>query len=78
MNLEKSLKPFEKYITFFYVGLALAVVFDFFAPRHHVFFFWDKIPGFMAVYGFLSCIVIILVAKNLGHLLVLKREDYYD
>lgn len=78
MNLEKSLKPFEKYKKFFYIALALAVVFDFLAPRHHPYFFWDNIRGFNAVYGFLSCVVIILVAKNLGHLFVLKGEDYYD
>ncbi len=33
--------------------------------------------GFGAVYGFLSCLAMVLVAKGLGF--VLKRdEDYYD
>lgn len=78
MNLEKPLKPYEKYKKFFYGALALAVFLDIFAHRHHPYFFWDNIRGFNAVYGFLSCVVIILVAKNLGHLFVQKREDYYD
>ena len=37
----------------------------------------DGWPGFAAVFGFLSCLAMVLVAKGLGF--VLKRpEDYYD
>lgn len=41
---------------------------------HHGF---DEFPGFPALFGFLSCVAMVLVAKVMG--LVLKRdEDYYD
>lgn len=37
----------------------------------------DNIIGFYPIFGFLSCIVLILVAKGLA--LLLKKEDtYYD
>jgi hypothetical protein len=34
-------------------------------------------PGFYAVFGFIACVVIILVSKLLGFALKV-REDYYD
>lgn len=58
--------------------LALIVVIDFFLPRHHSEFFWDEIPGFSALYGLLSFILIVVVSKTLGHYLLGRPEDYYD
>lgn len=60
------------------VTLALLVVIDFFLPRPYLHFVWDSLPGFSAVYGFVSCILIIVVSKALGKLWLLKPEDYYD
>ncbi len=46
---------------------------------HHVTYIWDKIPGWGAFYGFVSCVVIILVSKFIGHQGgIMKKEDYYD
>lgn len=61
-----------------YVILALTVVLDLFIPRDYVHFFWDDIPGFSAVYGFISCILIIIVSKALGHYGLSRPENYYD
>jgi hypothetical protein len=58
--------------------LALVVVIDFFLPRPYFHFFWDNIPGFSAIYGFFSCILIIVVSKALGKLWLSRPEDYYD
>ena len=58
--------------------LALIVVIDFFLPRHHPHFFWDLIPGFSAVFGFIACVLIIVVSKAFGHYWVARSEDYYD
>ena len=38
----------------------------------------EKWPGFWAVFGFIGCVVIILVSKWFGHRGIMKREDYYD
>lgn len=62
----------------FYISLALVFAVDFFVHREHVFFPWERIPGFSSVYGLISCILIILVSKALGHKWLVKKEDYYD
>lgn len=74
-NMVNNAKTLERIA---YVILALTVVLDLFIPRDHVYFFWDDIPGFSAVYGFISCIVIIIVSKALGHYWLSRPEDYYD
>ncbi|MBE0521308.1 MAG: hypothetical protein IBX39_03455 [Candidatus Methanoperedenaceae archaeon] len=62
----------------FYSSLVAVVLADFFVQREKVEFFWDAIPGFSAVYGFISCILIIIVSKFIGHKWLMKKEDYYD
>ncbi len=62
----------------FYVLLAIVFIADFLIEHHHVTFFWDKIPGFSAVFGFVSCAVLIIVSKFIGHAWLMKKEDYYD
>lgn len=61
-----------------YIALVLVVAADFVIHRHHVEHFWDRIPGFGAVYGLVSCVVIIIVSKYIGHAWLMKKEDYYD
>jgi len=62
-----------------YIALAIVVIADFFVERHHAHYIWDKIPGWGAFYGFVSCVAIILVSKFIGHQGgVMKKEDYYD
>ncbi|MBI5343790.1 MAG: hypothetical protein HZB21_01675 [Deltaproteobacteria bacterium] len=61
-----------------YIALALVFAADFFIQRHHAVFIWDNIPGFSAVYGFISCVLIIVVSKFVGHAWLMKKEDYYD
>ena len=62
----------------FYASLFLVVAADFLIPRHHIFFFWDEVPGFGALYGLFSCVLIIVFSKWLGHYWLMKRENYYD
>lgn len=61
-----------------YLFLALLVLSDLFVPRHHIHFFGDKIPGFWSVFGFTACVLIIVVAKWLGHAWLMKDENYYE
>jgi len=35
-------------------------------------------PGFWAVFGFVGCVVLILLSKAFGHAGIMTREDYYD
>jgi len=38
----------------------------------------ERIPGFWAVFGFLGCVLLIVVSKAFGHAGIMKREDHYD
>ena len=38
----------------------------------------EKIPAFWSLFGFASCVVIIIASKWFGHLGIMTREDYYD
>lgn len=61
-----------------YVLLAGLVIADILLPSAYDRFPWESIGGFGAFYGFVSCILIIALAKGLGHAFVYKPEDYYD
>ena len=57
--------------------LVLLIVADFIIPRHEIHFFGDKVPGFWSLFGFISCALIIVVSKWLGHHWLMRDEDYY-
>ena len=38
----------------------------------------EHIPAFWAVFGFVACVLIVLVSKWFGHAGIMTREDYYD
>ncbi|MCK8601778.1 hypothetical protein [Desulfoferrobacter suflitae] len=62
-----------------YLALAVVFVADFLVHRAHAEYIWDKIPGFGAFYGFVSCVLIIVVSKFIGHQCgIMQDEDYYD
>ena len=61
-----------------YGMLVLLILADFIIPRHEIHFFGDKIPGFWSLFGFISCVLIIVVSKWIGHHWLVRNEDYYD
>ena len=60
------------------VSLILFLVLSFFTPTDEVHFFWEKLPIFNVLFGFVGCIVIIVGSKVLGRLFIQKDEDYYE
>jgi hypothetical protein len=65
------------------IGMLVAAVIadflvDFLIPRKPGLYIWEDIPGFHALYGFVACVLIILVSKFFGHRGIMKKEDYYD
>ena len=56
--------------------LAVTVIADFLVERHPE-FAWI-FPGFAALYGFVSCVFIIVFSKWIGHKWLMKDEDYWD
>lgn len=66
----------DKIINVFYVMCALLVIADFIVHRH-IYHDWENIPAFYAVYGFIGCVVLVLIAKLMRKVLM-REEDYYD
>jgi hypothetical protein len=63
---------------YFYISLALVLGADFLVSHEEGHFIWERFIGFGAVYGFVSCVLIIVVSKAVGHMGLMKPEDYYD
>jgi hypothetical protein len=55
---------------------AAVVVADFFYDKH-VHYWFEKLPGFHALFGFVSAFFLVLTAKELRKVLM-RPEDYYD
>ncbi len=43
----------------------------------HPHFGWERVPGFYGLYGFVACVALVLLAKQLRKL-VMRGEGYYD
>lgn len=80
--MKKELKIFDKpqnvkrFLRGFYVSLIVLLIVDLFIHKHAD-FPWEAAPNFFAVYGFVSCVLLIFIAKVL-RLFIKKDEDYYD
>jgi hypothetical protein len=64
-----------------YAVLALVVVLDAIpavVDKEHAHTGPEHWPAFWAVFGFVGCVIIILVSKWFGHAGIMQREDYYD
>jgi len=45
--------------------------------HRHISHPWEAMVGFYAVYGFVACVLLVLLAKELRKVLI-RKEDYYD
>ena len=68
-------KNIQWFLRFFYGLCTLVVVLDFVVHRHTVTDI-EKIPAFYAAYGFIACVILVLLATQMRKL-VLRSEDYY-
>lgn len=59
-----------------YALCGLSLLFEFFVHRH-VDHPWEALWGFYGLYGFVACVLLVLIAKELRKVLM-RREDYYD
>ena len=66
----------NKVLKVFYIICGLLFALDFIVHRH-IYMSLEKIPAFYAFYGFVACVLLVLVAKEMRKLLM-RKEDYYD
>jgi hypothetical protein len=82
VQMKRELKIFDKpknvkiFLAFFYVSLIALLIVDFFIHKHAD-FPWEGAPNFYAVYGFVSCVLLIFIAKIL-RLFIKRNENYYE
>ncbi|MCC5866507.1 MAG: hypothetical protein JJU31_15405 [Wenzhouxiangella sp.] len=76
--LEKLVRHGRPLSLLMLVIMALLVIIDIIVPPAYVRFPWDALGGFPAVYGFISCVLLIAIAKGLGKLFLYQPEDYYN
>ncbi len=75
-------KRFRTAKIIFYISLAvillieIAVVYVLHLGHGH--FWFENLPAFGSIYGFISCVLIIVVSKFIGHHWLMKKEDYYN
>ena len=65
-----------------YAGLAALALSEMVAPRlvytDDAHFPFEDLPAWGALYGLVSCVLIIVVSKLLGKLWLTRSESYYD
>ncbi len=80
-NLEDP-KRFKIIKRIFYISLILIALIEiavvYVLHLEHGHFWFENLPAFGSVYGFISCVLIIVVSKFLGKKWLMKKEDYYD
>lgn len=69
-------KNVEMILRVFYVVCVLLVLADF-AVHRHIYVSFEEIPAFYALYGFVACVVLVVLAKIMRKFLM-RDEDYYD
>ncbi|ARU57771.1 hydrogenase membrane subunit [Oleiphilus messinensis] len=60
----------------FYVCCAVLFLLDFVVHRHIVQPF-ENLPGFYPLYGFVGCVLLVVIAKEMRKVLM-RDEHYYD
>lgn len=61
----------------FYTCVVLSLSVDLFYHKHGI-FNWESSFGFYSVYGFVACVILVIVAKYVLRPLVMRKEDYYN
>ena len=80
MNNKKHLfdnpKNVKLVIRALYISCFVLFAMDLVIHRHTV-HPWESFTGFYAIYGFLACVILVLLARELRKV-VMRDEDYYD
>ena len=66
----------DRLVYAFYGVCGLLLLIDGFVPKHGPFAI-EHIYGFYGIFGFLACVALVLIAKQLRRVLM-RSEDYYD
>lgn len=78
-NVKRLLKCFFSSVI---ILLILDILYLFLNKTHvihaHMTYTWERYFGFYAFFGFVACVILVLVSKYVLRPLVKREEDYYD
>lgn len=57
--------------------IIVSIVAEVLFAHPHATFWWQEVIGFDAIFGFLGCLVLIIVAKTFGKEYLQYPEDFY-
>ena len=60
----------------FYAVCVFVLSLDLFVHKHGD-YHWEEWPAFHAAYGFVACVILVILAKYILRRLVERGEDYY-
>jgi hypothetical protein len=61
------------------IAIGSLIIFDtLWVSKEHAHTSFEKIPAFWSIFGLISCGVVIIFSKWLGHLGIMKQENFYD
>jgi len=66
----------DRLVRGFYAVCGMLLLLDLFIPKHGAIAI-EHLFGFYAFFGFLACVALVLVAKQLRRV-IMRPEDYYD
>ena len=69
-------KTIQWILRIFYAGCVLLLIADFIVHRHIITEI-ERVPTFYALYGFVACVVLVIIAAQMRKLLM-RDEDYYS
>jgi hypothetical protein len=58
------------------VVICIGLVISDFIYHRHVIHPWEGLPGFYALFGFVACVGLVMIARELRKL-IMRDEDYY-
>ncbi|MCB1865307.1 MAG: hypothetical protein KDG50_07725 [Chromatiales bacterium] len=69
-------KNVRRILRVFYAICAILVALEFVVHRH-IAHPWERLWSFYALFGFVACVLLVVIAKEMRKV-VMRREDYYD
>jgi uncharacterized membrane protein len=69
-------KNVKRVLYILYGCCALLLILDFVIHRH-VIHSWENLWGFYPIYGFVGCVILVIVATWMRNF-IMRDEDYYD
>ncbi|WDP92912.1 MAG: hypothetical protein HUN04_25585 [Desulfobacter sp.] len=78
-NVKKLLRIFfSSVVALLFIDIVYILLSENHVIHRHVEYEWEKYWSFYSIYGFVACVLLVLVSKYILRPLVKRKENYYD